>query len=417
MQLNLIPFIDKKNKNFLNLEHHNKRQLFIVILLITILPLTVADIYLSSLPSIANQFNTENSTVRLSFSVFLLALGASQLIYGLLADKYGRRKIILFGIAICFIGSFYCLCASSIEELIIGRLIQGLGSGGAGALARTIMSDLYNGRELSKISSYMSTSSSAFMIAAITLGGYIQYYFNWQGNFIFILIFIFICWLLIWVFLPETNMSFCKGINKGEIIFSNYILLLKSKIFMKHTLTSGLALAGMLCYLAVSPFLMLENLKLTSVEYGALSFFSSGSIVLGAFINTIILKRFDIDDSLLVGIFCMLIGGFSMLLFACLSLCNLTVIILPMVIYLIGAALMFANCFVKAFIYFPNMKGLAGGLYGTIQILTSSSITIITSLFSVESQLFLSITLSILSLGSLLLLKEFLFNSSKIIDL
>ena len=144
------------------------------------------DLYLPSLPSIAHHFHTTISLTQLSVAIFALGYGIARLFYGLISDAVGRKKPLIFGLFICLAGCLICLFAQNIYILLAGRLIQGFGGGGSNILARIILRDRLEGSKLAKYNSYYSMACVSLMASAPLLGGYLQHYFDWQANFIFL---------------------------------------------------------------------------------------------------------------------------------------------------------------------------------------------------------------------------------------
>ncbi len=147
--------------------------LFAIILLLATSGQIAADLYLPSLPFIAKGLKSPIHLVQLSLSLYMIGLASSQLIYGPLSDGIGRKKPIIIGFTLLVIGSIICLTASSIKSLIIGRCIQGMGAGCSISLSRAILRDIYTGKHLAKLGSYLAVCSVAIMASAPLVGGYI----------------------------------------------------------------------------------------------------------------------------------------------------------------------------------------------------------------------------------------------------
>ena len=114
------------------------------------------------------------------FSAYLLMSTVTILIYGKLADLFGRKPILFIGMTIFIIGSFLCGFASSMEQLILYRLLQGLGAGAVMPIASTIVGDIYSTKERAKVQGYLSSIWGISAILGPAIGGGIVYYFSWQ---------------------------------------------------------------------------------------------------------------------------------------------------------------------------------------------------------------------------------------------
>src|SRR6185503_8879813 len=146
-------------------------------------PLTT-DMYLPSLPSIANELRAPVAQVGLTISAYLIGFAFGQLIYGPVSDRHGRKPVLLGALLVYFAASLVCALSTSIEMLIAARFVQALGGAGGIVLTRAIVRDLYSGpraaRELSLIGSVMALAP----VLAPLLGGVLQTAFGWRSIFI-----------------------------------------------------------------------------------------------------------------------------------------------------------------------------------------------------------------------------------------
>jgi DHA1 family bicyclomycin/chloramphenicol resistance-like MFS transporter len=119
-----------------------QRLIVLLAALVAFGPLSI-DMYLPSLPLIASDLGAPESQIQLTLSVFLAGLCAGMLLYGPLSDRFGRRKLLLGGIALYMVASIGCILAAKAEQLVFWRVLQALGGAGASVLARTIVRDLF----------------------------------------------------------------------------------------------------------------------------------------------------------------------------------------------------------------------------------------------------------------------------------
>ena len=114
------------------------------------------------------------------FSAYLLMSTVTVLIYGKLADLFGRKPILFIGMTIFIIGSFLCGFATTMEQLILFRLLQGLGAGAVMPIASTIVGDIYSTKERAKVQGYLSSIWGISAVLGPAIGGGIVYYFSWE---------------------------------------------------------------------------------------------------------------------------------------------------------------------------------------------------------------------------------------------
>lgn len=142
----------------------------VVILLLSI-GFVATGLYLPSLPMIVKNLHTNITNLQLTLSLYLLCFGLSQLIFGPLSEKYGRRRIIYVGIFLSMPGTILSFLAPNIELLIVGRIIQGLGLGASAIVARSVFRDAFSGDRLAFYGSFLPIGYSFLMAVAPLLGG------------------------------------------------------------------------------------------------------------------------------------------------------------------------------------------------------------------------------------------------------
>lgn len=375
--------------------------LTVILLIVTLMQLS-ADLYTPSLPAIASALSSNTETIQLTLSLFMLGFGASHVFYGPLSDRIGRKTPMVLGIGISIIGSLICYHAMTATTLILGRFIQGFGIGCCNSVGRSVARDLLHGRMLAKIGSQIGMVSVIILAISPTIGGYVQHYFGWRANFLLLLVFNLFVWLLVLVYLPETNQHKNPAATQFRVMAHNYGRLLRSRAFMGYTLCACSASAGIIAYFTIAPFLFQIQLGLTPVQFGWLAFIVAGSIFVSGFINTHLVLRKGVRLMVLWGCIFMLIGGCFMLLFICLGLVNIIVIMLPMSIFSIGAGLTFINAFAGAFNPFPKMAGTTGALYGCLQDLSSAFASAIVAIVKETDQTILALLLIVVSILALL---------------
>lgn len=341
-----------------------------LILFVSALGPFASDSYLPSLPAMARELGSSASAMQLTITLYLLGVSLSQLVYGPLSDRYGRKPIILIGLSIAVLGSTLCVFAVSSFTLILARLIQGIGMGVTNSLFRAVMRDTFSGSRLAKIASYTGMIFSIAPAAAPIIGGYLQTNFGWEANFIFISALAGTSWLSIWYLLPETNVDLNPQATNLKIVFSNYLELLTNKKFIGFALCSSLAFAGAISYCAISPFLFQDVLGLTPVQYGWLAITITFGILCGQLTNSMFVQRLGINTMLKTGMYLMLASGSIMLLIGLLGILNVSVVMAPTFIFIFGISMIFPNAMAGAFTPFAKKAGSAGAVYGCLQMLS-----------------------------------------------
>lgn len=376
-------------------------QFFFIILLTISAGQIAIDLYLPSLPAITEAFSTTNSNTQLTITIYLLGLSFSQLIYGPLSDHYGRRAILLIGFAISFIGATICVFTPSITALIAARLLQGVGAGAANPVSRAVMRDVFSGHKLAKISSYVGTFIAIILALAPIIGGYLQAYFGWRANFSFLALYGVALWLVILLFLPETNKHIDPHPFRIKRTMQKYFSLLSNPIFIGYTLCTSLTYAGIIAYITAGPFLYQNILGLSPVQYGWLAIFTTLSFTVGAFINARYVTNVGMNRMLFINLGIQILAGMSLLIVGLLGHISVISILVPMMFILVSAGSIFPNASTGAILPFAKMAGTAGALFGFIQVFTGALLSGLVAAIHEENQIPLALILLGLSITTL----------------
>ena len=159
-----------------------RSQLMTVILLALLLglqPITT-DLYLPALPALTQGFGASMVQAQLTLTSLLLAFGTSQLVWGPLSDKWGRRPVLLGGIAVYLASAIGCVLAPSIEALIAARTLQGVAMGACVMAARAIVRDLYEPLQGAKVMSKAMTGLGLMACTSPPLGGFLSQHWGWR---------------------------------------------------------------------------------------------------------------------------------------------------------------------------------------------------------------------------------------------
>src|SRR3990167_885406 len=361
--------------------------LFIILVLISTLGQVASDLYLPSLPAIAKNLDANFHAVKLTLSMYMIGFAISPLIYGPLSDGIGRHKSHILGLCLCLLGSVICLSAQSIQILIAGRLLQGIGAGAGSSLFRPILRDIFSGEKLAKYGSYSALVSVGALAFAPLLGGYLQHYIGWRANFIFLSGLTLLALLSVMFYIPETNKFLHPENLTLKKIKINLYTLLSSPIFMSYSFLNFLSYGAILAWLTSGPILLQHVVGLSPISFGWAYTLTGITFAMGAFINSQYVSRFGINTMLQFGILCVLVAGLSMLGLKLMGFINTIVIVGPAMLLLFGAPLIFNNAFAGAFQPFPHIAGIAGALFGTLTILGGAFTSSLLAIFQDKNQI------------------------------
>jgi Bcr/CflA subfamily drug resistance transporter len=236
-----------------------------------------------SLPWIAQDFSISIDQTQLLISAYLLGFGPSQFIYGPVSDALGRRNVLLTALVLALVGlTVLITCSDSFYGLVLGRFIQGLGTGCCAVLARASTRDSYNGEQLPVALSYVTMVASMTPIFAPVVGGFINHYFGWLAIFIVLFCYVIFVWLMLYMLFGET-MKNRKPMPKVKESIFQYKQLLRSRYFMSFAAIGWLNFSLVMTCISLMPFLMQVEIGMTSDEYSLWALIPAIGLFLGSF--------------------------------------------------------------------------------------------------------------------------------------
>ena len=273
------------------------------------------DLYLPGLPQLANDFGAEPSAVQLTLTACLLGLALGQLLGGSLADLYGRRKPLLWGLSAFALSSALCSLAPTVQILTGFRLLQGVAGGFGIVVARAIVADRYSGVRAARVFSLLMIVSGTVPVLAPLAGGQLLRLTDWHGVF-WVLAAVGALLLLATIFVIDETLPARSDKPGGGLAqtFRGFAELLKQRRFVGQVLTSGFAFAALMAYISGSPFALQQLYGLSAQEF-SLAFGLNGlGIVLVGRLNSRLLKYLSLRQLVLAGLAMMTVGSIAFLL-------------------------------------------------------------------------------------------------------
>lgn len=240
-----------------------------------------------SLPKMSTFFGTSVGTTQLAVTVFLLGYAIGQLVYGPIANRYGRKPAFYIGILLATLGSLFSILSSPVESfslLIFGRFLEALGASAGLVVSITVINDFYTPTGVRKIMAWIMLAFSVVPGFAILLGGFIAQFLNWQSCFYFLLIYGLVLALFIWR-LPETIEQHDPHALKRANLIRNYLAVFKNKYLLAYGMIAGFSSALLYIYGAEGPFVGIQLLSIPAALYGSLALIPYLGTVLGSCLN------------------------------------------------------------------------------------------------------------------------------------
>lgn len=344
--------------------------LVLLALLSAFTPLSI-DMYLPALPVIAADLRGTAGDIQLTLSAFLIAFGFGQVFYGPAGDRFGRRPVILVGLATYIVASIGCAFAAAAEQLVLLRLLQGLAACGGVVLARTMVRDLAEKDQAARAMSLMHACSSIAPMLAPLIGGQVLWFFGWRAIF-WVLAFIgVLAWTATWLRLPETlRPEYRQPLHLGSVL-QRYGELLRHRAFMGYALTGAFQFAALFSFLSGSPFVFIERYGIEPRAYGLIFGVQVMFLTVGSLTNARFVPRVGAQSMLRGAVIAPAIVGPTVLVMGLVEVRTGAIGLWPFlplfVLQIASNSFVGANAMAMALQRYPHMAGTASSLMGVMQ--------------------------------------------------
>ncbi|MGC2856658.1 multidrug effflux MFS transporter [Novispirillum sp. DQ9] len=325
------------------------------------------NLYLPSMPGMARSLGVDFAGVQLTLSLYLAAVAVGQLIVGPLSDRFGRRPVLLAGLALFVAGSVACLAAPSLGVLIAGRVVQAVGGCAGIALSRAVVRDLYGRDQAASMIGYVTMGMAVAPMIAPTIGGLLDGVAGWRGSFAFLAAFGAVVLVVAWRMLYETHTQRSTG-GSARHLLRGYASLTRSRPFWGYALTIGFTAAMFFTFIAGASYVMIELMGRSPVEYGLYFACVPGGYLIGNFLTGRHAVRVGPDRMILIGTLIALLGALAMTAGLGAGLFHPAALFGPMFLVGLGNGFVLPNGIAGAVSVNPAVAGAAAGLSGSIQI-------------------------------------------------
>lgn len=342
---------------------HSVRLVALLTCLVALGPVSI-DIFLPSLPAISVAFAADPAQTQLAVTLFILSMAISQLVYGPLSDRYGRKKVILGGLTLYTLAGVGCFFAQGLNFLVTARVLQGLAVGSGQVVGRAVVRDVYSPAEGGKILSYMTMATSLALITAPITGGLLLEWFGWRSVFITLAGLGAVITLLVFS-LPETNRHMDHQATRLGPLLRNMGTLLKSPIYTGYAFSTTFRLFGIITYLTGASFVLIEHLHLSPRLFGLTFGITASGMMCGSFLSTRL--SLGIGPLVMMGSLVSAFSAGTMALLAWSGHISLGSILVPMFLTTLGMGMAMPHSMAGAIAPFPKMAGLATAGLGLLQ--------------------------------------------------
>lgn len=349
------------------------------------------DMHAPVLPEIANFFQTTETLTQWTVSSYFLGTAIAALFYGPLADCYGRKRLLLIGVAFFTCASIWCAMAQDIYELIIARFFQGVGGVSSSVIWLTIIKDIFKGKDSVRTLNVFNITISVSLSAAPIVGSVIADYFGWRGIFAVLSILGVNQIILISLIVPETLRKKEEQNTTVLNAFKNYKVLFSNRAFLVFALLNGLIHGLHVAQIPLFSIHFQDVMKVSREGFALYQFVPTFFYAISAAFVRQYVKDSGLYATIRIGMY--LISGYVISLLAVQMFFSDSVnwMVLTYCIYTVCCPFIGTVVTTKAMELFNTMGGTSSSALTSIRQLTASFITFSAAAF--YNQTFQSITI------------------------
>ncbi|QHG23566.1 multidrug effflux MFS transporter [Pseudomonas sp. DTU12.1] len=340
---------------------------------------SAVDMYLSSLPEIAREYQSSFASVQLTLTFFLLAMGAGQLIFGPIVDAYGRRRPLLAGLVVFTLCSLGAAWAPTLETLIALRFVQGLGSALTLVVIMSMVRDVSEGVAATKLFALLMTIEGVAPIFAPALGGVIDTHYGWRAVMLVLAAFGLAVLGNSWLSLPETLPASQREPLRLGAACRTYLTIARDRHFLRPTLAVAAVFFFLFAYIGGATLVYQQTYGLSPQAFGMLFGVTGVAILIGAMSAGKLVSRLGLGRLSLIGVCCMAAGS-AIAVASTLTYVGLPGIVAGMALALFGLGIAESTLMSLVMSSQKRALGSTAALLGAFQLSVSASATPLSAL-------------------------------------
>jgi len=344
----------------------------VIVLLLSLLlgmqPITT-DLYLPALPELTAELSAPMAQAQLTLTALLLAFGGSQLVWGPLSDRFGRRPILLIGLVAYVLASIASSLAPSMGWLIVWRTLQGAAMGAGVMCARAIVRDLYSPTQGARVMSKGLSGLGVIACMSAPLGGLLTEWLNWRFALLALGVFAAVTLAVVALRFEETVQHKNPQALQLPTLLATWRSILVNPTFWAFSALSACSYGGLFTFLAASSFVFTGVLGLSKTQYGLVMFVNSVAYIGGTFICRQWLPRFGVRRAVALAGILSITGGTLMAALSLMGWISVWSIMLPQMLFMIGHGIHQPCGQSGAVGPFPKAAGAASAVNGFLMML------------------------------------------------
>ncbi len=320
------------------------------------------DTYIPAFAGIATSLGATPVEMQQTLSAYLFGFAFMNLFHGALADSFGRRPVVLCGVAMFTIASAGCALSESIGQLVFFRALQGLSTGAGIVVSRAVIRDMYPPSQAQQVMSQVTIYFGVAPVIAPLFGGWLFVHLGWQSVFWFLTGIGAALWLVNLRFLPETLPTSDRQSFRVPNLMRGYWQLGASPRFLLLALASGVPFNGMFLYVLSAPVFLGEHLALAPTQYFWLFILIITGIMSGAWLSGRLAGKIAPKQQIRHGFVIMLLTSLLNVVANFVFVPNAWWAMVPIAVFSFGWALMVPVVTLLVLDLHPDRRGMASSL-------------------------------------------------------
>lgn len=326
------------------------------------LPRITLDMHLPALPAMADDFQTSDSQLQLTLTLYALGSAISLLVSGPLTDRFGRRPVLLAGLFLYVLATAACALADNIAVLIIARLFQALGGCCTTVIGRVIVRDYFDRNEQARLLGLISIAMAISPMAAPVLGSLMLPFIHWRGLFVLLGVIGAVLCLVVYRRLPETRPAEVAAAPPRGLL-RIYGQLLRDRYFLRYSLAIGCVYSTYFPFISESSALLQRGFHLSATAYALVFAATISGYMLGANLFRRLVRRFEADRLIVAGIAVNVLGSGILALATVALPGEWLATVLPMVLIMVSVGMVIPACQLSVLQPYGAIAGTASGLF------------------------------------------------------
>ncbi|SPU53721.1 Bcr/CflA family multidrug efflux MFS transporter [Bordetella trematum] len=352
------------------------------------------DMYLPAFPAMADHLAVPRGDVERTLAAYLVGLAMAQIVYGPIADRYGRKLPVIVGLVLYIVASLGCALASDVQTLSIWRVVQALGGAAGVVIPRAVIRDHYDTQDAARALSLLMLIMGLAPILAPLIGGQLLAFMGWRSLF-WLMALAAVALLISVLRIMKESLSADRVVPlRWNTIFGNYGALLRHRRFLAHSLSGGFGQAGMFTYIIGSPRVFIELYGVPAHYYGLLFGANAAALIVGSQISARLLRRLPPATLQRNAQRALAIVGLGGLALALSGTMDLTVLMVCLLGYMFCQGFVNPNSAALALAEQGHRLGAASALLGTLQFSCGAMAGLTISLWQTDSVLPLATVLA-----------------------